>query len=421
MVVEYPAVPTPWRTVPAWALFRRFKRTGFPEEELLSVYQEHGVIPKSSRDDNHNVESEDLNGYQLVEPGDLVMNKMKAWQGSIAISEHRGIVSPAYFVFKVSKSVDPKYIHYLMRSAPLIAAYNRISKGVRVSQWDLEPQEFRKLPILVPPLAEQRRIAEHLDKELRLIAEMEERQQRLIALLSERNFETIRSAVTTGLRAGVRLTATEAGILPLIPEHWASTRIARAFELTLGKALNSNSPREELEAPYLRAGNIQDHGVDLTEVKTMPVSRSELTALSLRAGDVVVVEGGAGYGRADFLNEDLPGWVFQNHVIRARARAGQSGRFLTYYIQYLRGIGHFEKLSGFATIPNVSAEKLGGVEYPQVPFLEAEAVADFLDAETSRSAELIGRIREHQSLARERKSALISSAVLGLSSSGGQN
>ncbi len=84
-------IPAPWRAAPLWTLFTRVKRTGFETEELLSVYRDHGVVIKSSRGDNNNNASEDLAAYQLVEPGNLAINKMKAWQGSVAISEHRGI------------------------------------------------------------------------------------------------------------------------------------------------------------------------------------------------------------------------------------------------------------------------------------------------------------------------------------------
>lgn len=159
-------VPAHWELVPAWSLYRRVKRTGHASEELLSVYRDHGVIPKSSRDDNHNVESEDLSGYQLVKPGDLVMNKMKAWQGSIALSEFQGIVSPAYFVFQPLHDGHLKFFHYLLRSQQYIGAYNRISKGVRVGQWDLDPTYFRTLPIPIPPIEEQKAIADYLDRRL---------------------------------------------------------------------------------------------------------------------------------------------------------------------------------------------------------------------------------------------------------------
>lgn len=132
-----PILPTGWRVMPFWSLFRRKKRIGYENEELLSVYRDYGVIPKSSRDDNHNKESEDLSGYQLVKEGSLVTNKMKAWQGSIAISRYRGIVSPAYYVYDpISRECD-QFLHYLLRSDPYINLYGRISKGVRVNQWDL--------------------------------------------------------------------------------------------------------------------------------------------------------------------------------------------------------------------------------------------------------------------------------------------
>ena len=66
--------PKHWDSIPVGRLFRRTKRTGFVDKELLSVYRDYGVIPKSSRDDNNNKASEDLTPYQLVQPNDLVMN-----------------------------------------------------------------------------------------------------------------------------------------------------------------------------------------------------------------------------------------------------------------------------------------------------------------------------------------------------------
>ena len=123
-------IPQDWSVRPFWSLFRRLKRTGFANEQLLSVYRDYGVIPKSSRDDNFNKESEDISAYQLVEPGFLVTNKMKAWQGSIALSRLRGIVSPTYYVYKALSSESDRFLHYLLRSAPYTALYGGISKGL---------------------------------------------------------------------------------------------------------------------------------------------------------------------------------------------------------------------------------------------------------------------------------------------------
>jgi type I restriction enzyme S subunit len=84
-------IPEGWSIKPLWVMFRRHKLTGFPDEQLLSVYRDYGVIPKASRDDNFNKPSDDLGAYQLVQVGDLAINKMKAWQGSVGISSYKGI------------------------------------------------------------------------------------------------------------------------------------------------------------------------------------------------------------------------------------------------------------------------------------------------------------------------------------------
>ena len=80
------------------------------DRQVLSLYRDYGIVPKDSRDDNHNVTSEDTSSYRFVRVGDFVVNKMKAWQGSVAVSQYEGIVSPAYFVYEfIDESFDKKY------------------------------------------------------------------------------------------------------------------------------------------------------------------------------------------------------------------------------------------------------------------------------------------------------------------------
>ena len=185
-------IPAHWKVVPFWSEFSRQKSVGHPTEELLSVYRDYGVVPKSSRDDNNNKASEDLSTYQLVEQGDLVINKMKSWQGSIAVSQYRGIVSPAYFEFKhCGKSYSP-YLHYLLRSQPYITAYKSTSKGIRLGQWDQDPDALRGIRVVTPPLPEQERIADYLDRET----------GRLDALVAEQeNFPTTLPRAITKIQA----------------------------------------------------------------------------------------------------------------------------------------------------------------------------------------------------------------------------
>ena len=133
------------------------------DKQVLSVYREYGVIPKDSRDDNHNVTSEDTSNYKYVVSGNLVINKMKAWQGSMGVSEYEGIVSPAYFIYKFTDNqIIPKYLHYLLRSC-YKDEFRRISGGIREGQWDLSPYEFSNTLLLIPSTDEQNRIISYID------------------------------------------------------------------------------------------------------------------------------------------------------------------------------------------------------------------------------------------------------------------
>ena len=185
------------------------------------------MISKSSRDDNNNKPSEDLTPYQLVRVNDLVMNKMKAWQGSIAISEYEGIVSPAYFVYQPRKQMfemaQPKYVHYLLRNPMYIAQYLRRSKGIRVSQWDLDPGEFQKVELLLPEKDEQIKIFQFLDHETAKIDTLIEKQQQLIALLMEKRQAVISHAVTKGLNPDVPMKHSGVDWLGEVPAHWKLT------------------------------------------------------------------------------------------------------------------------------------------------------------------------------------------------------
>lgn len=193
-------IPEHWNILQVGRLYNRIKRTGKADKELLSVYREHGVIPKSSRDDNNNKPSDDLSQYQLVKTDDLVLNKMKAWQGSIAISKFEGIVSPAYFVYTPQKSINElaqsQYIHHLLRNTLYITQYLCRSKGIRINQWDLDPEEFKTIPVLLPPKTEQKEIHEMIDNETKKIDTLIQKQLQQIELLKERRTALIAAAVT---------------------------------------------------------------------------------------------------------------------------------------------------------------------------------------------------------------------------------
>ena len=84
-----PVIPEHWDSKPLRKYFYiSDERKGEQDTlELLSVYREYGVIPKASRNDNKNVESENTSKYKVVHTDDLVINKMKLWQQGIIVRD----------------------------------------------------------------------------------------------------------------------------------------------------------------------------------------------------------------------------------------------------------------------------------------------------------------------------------------------
>jgi type I restriction enzyme S subunit len=189
-----PRVPKHWTVQPLWSMFRRVKNTGHPDEPMLSVFRDHGVVAKDSRS-NINATADNRNIYQLVHPGWLVTNRMKAWQGSVGISTLRGIVSGHYLCFEPKHDASAEYLNVLFRSPAYIAGYASISRGVRPGQAEIDNDQYRLLPVVLPPRTEQDRIVRHVTDRLLQIDALVEKTERFIALSKERRAALITAAV----------------------------------------------------------------------------------------------------------------------------------------------------------------------------------------------------------------------------------
>src|ERR1039457_6690048 len=110
-------------------------------------------------------EAESLDGYRVVEQGDLVINTMWAWMGALGVARHAGIVSPAYGVYRplAGCAVLPRYADHLLRTPAYAAEYQRRSTGVNSSRLRLYPEQFLTVGVVVPPHNEQAAIVRFLD------------------------------------------------------------------------------------------------------------------------------------------------------------------------------------------------------------------------------------------------------------------
>jgi len=186
-----------WSRFPFWSVAKPKSISGRPDEGLLSVYLDRGVIPYSEGGGLVHKPAESLEKYQLVEPGDLVMNNQQAWRGSLGVSLHRGIVSPAYLVLKLDREkIDPTFANYMFRARPYVEKFMLSSMSVGDIQRQIKWPHLRIVPVVVPSVEEQRKIAERLDNEGKRIDDLIALTERSIDLLREKRAALITAAVT---------------------------------------------------------------------------------------------------------------------------------------------------------------------------------------------------------------------------------
>ncbi len=191
-------VPEHWEIIPAKYLFREVdERSQMGNEELLSVSHITGVTPRSQKNITM-FKAQSYIGSKLCRPEDLVINTMWAWMAALGVSGYWGIVSPSYGVYRLRRSgvFVSEYIDSLLRTTPYRTEYLYRSTGIRLSRLRLYPEQFLKIPILVPPVSEQENIVASFKIESEGINSAIARAEREIELIREYRTRLIADVVT---------------------------------------------------------------------------------------------------------------------------------------------------------------------------------------------------------------------------------
>ncbi len=257
-----PEIPKHWEKSTVRGITKTISERGQPDLQLLSVYRDFGVIRRTKDDKNHNTIPEDLSNYKVVRKNNLVLNKMKTWQGSLGVSEFEGIVSPAYIVCGLLGNNNPQFIHRLLRSKLYIFVWKRISYGVRVDQWDMRYMDFKQTHIFLPPREEQDAIVEFLEAKEAKIKKFIKNKKRIIELLKEQKNAVINRAVTRGLDKNVSLKSSGINWLGNIPEHWEVKRLK-----TVVKNITEQKSSKKQNEIYIALENIESWTGNLLENK----------------------------------------------------------------------------------------------------------------------------------------------------------
>jgi type I restriction enzyme S subunit len=253
--------------------------------------QKLGLVP-SNEVDQKTLVSESYIGAKLVEPDDLVLNRLKAHLGVFAIANRVGLVSPDYSVFRPADGTNVRFFEYVLRSSACRTELRTRAKGIVEGFWRLYTPDFYQILLPVPPVEEQRLIVRFLDTHGALTARLTRAKQRVIKLLEEQKQAIIHRAVTRGLGPGVCLKPSGISWLGDIPEHWeimALKRIATSWcDGPFGSGLKSSHYADE-GTRVIRLQNIGHGYFKNTDPAFIPNDYYQnLGDHSVIAGDLIV-------------------------------------------------------------------------------------------------------------------------------------
>ena len=412
-------VPSHWEVKNLRTLIRPRNERNRADLPLLSVAREKGVFVRSLTDDseNHNVIPEDLSNYKVARAGSLVINKMKAWQGSMGIAPVDGIVSPAYYVYDFAIT-DRLFGQMLLRSKPYVAHFAQASDGVRVGQWDLSISGMRDIPVLIPPPSEQSTIVRFCTWANARIERAIRSKRKVIALLNEQKQAIIHRAVTRGLNPKVSLKPSGVPWIEDIPAHWEVRRL-RASVTDCVNGLWGSDPDGVDDITCVRVADFdrKNLGVSLSRKTTRSIPISARSRRLLKRGDLLLEKSGGGdkqpVGAVVIYDHDEPA-VCSNFVARLAIANGYEPRFLNYLhcALYARRINvlSIKQTTGIQNLDGKSylAERAG---FPSLD--EQRKIADFLDAECGRFAGAIIQLEEEAQLLKEYQTRLVADVVTG--------
>lgn len=198
-------VPEHWSILPVGRLYREVDtRCGTGSDlPLLSVSIHRGVLPRDEMGFDKEPRADDMSNYKRVNSGDVVLNRMRAFQGGLGESKQAGIVSPDYMVIRPRpEQVTGHFLASLMRTQWFVEHMSSRLRGIgTVDQGNartprINPRDLAGIVVAVPPLSEQRSIGAAVDSQMFDLDALTQRASRAVELLRERRSALITAAVT---------------------------------------------------------------------------------------------------------------------------------------------------------------------------------------------------------------------------------
>ncbi|EMG7298862.1 restriction endonuclease subunit S [Campylobacter upsaliensis] len=384
-------IPQSWEIKPLQAIFnqRNEQNNNLEFQTILSLVKDVGVIPYEEKGNVGNKAKDDLQGYKIARVNDLVLNKMNAVIGSLGVSKYNGLVSPIYLVLYIA---NPNYLityySYLFQIKSVQKFLRKFAYGIMEIRESIDYLEFKKMFLPLPPLQEQKEIAEFLDEKCEKIQNYIDKKQKLITLLQEKKQALINEVVTKGLNPNIEFKNSGIEYLGLIPHHWEVRRMKFMASIHNGREQTEIADENGIYPIYGSGGILG---------KSMYFIYDKPSVLLGRKGTI---------DKPLFVEE--PFWTIDTMFYTSISKI-----VLPKYFYYLCLTIDFQFYISGSAIPSMTQYDLANISFALPPLQEQKQIANFLDEKCEKINLAIEKTKRQIELIKEYKNTLINEAVCG--------
>ena len=265
-------IPSHWNVERGKHVLTLMQRQVREDDEIITCFRDGEVIlRKLRREDGFTMSDKEI-GYQGINVGDIVIHGMDGFAGAIGVSKSQGKGTPVYVVCTTKDNSNNSYIVYYLRTLAQNNVFLALATGIRERSCDLKWNKISVLPFLLPPISEQKAIADFLDKKCGEIDELVALQEKIIEELKSYKQSVITETVCKGLNPNAPMKDSEVEWIGDIPEGWKVMKIKH-----LASVVRGGSPRPAGDPQYYE-GNIPFMKVaDITKDDNIFVNDCEYT------------------------------------------------------------------------------------------------------------------------------------------------
>ncbi len=221
ITVRWPRAEAKFPQVEFRRIFRQIRRPAADDAAMVTAYTDGVVTLRSNRRLDGYHEAADMSGMQGVKMGDFVVHGLDILRGSVGISDADGAMSSVCVICAPIADIEPRYFAWQIRAQAASGLPRALARGVREGGADFRRWDtLAELPVLCPPVAVQRAIADYLDRKTVNIDALIAMKQRTIDLLEEKSRRAIGEMTRRGLNPSAKQVDSGLPWIGRIPAHW---------------------------------------------------------------------------------------------------------------------------------------------------------------------------------------------------------